>query len=175
MTVGEALNINLDEGKKITDEREQELQMIFHFEHMNVEYTGKEKWTDKRFNLVDLKKILGKWQDGLKDHGWNSLYWNNHDQPRVVSSFGDDGKYWEMSAQMLAICLHLMKGTPYIYQGEEIGMTNVEFPSINEYRDLEILAAYDKYTNMLGYTHEQMMINVFIPLAGIMEELNAVE
>ena len=111
MTVGEALNITLEEGKKITDEREHELQMIFHFEHMNVEYPGKEKWTDKRFKLVDLKKILAKWQDGLKDHGWNSLYWNNHDQPRVVSRFGDDGEYWEPSAKMLATCLHLMKGT----------------------------------------------------------------
>lgn len=157
MTVGEALNITLEEGKKITDEREHELQMIFHFEHMNVEYPGKEKWTDKRFKLVDLKKILAKWQDGLKDHGWNSLYWNNHDQPRVVSRFGDDGEYWEPSAKMLATCLHLMKGTPYIYQGEEIGMTNVKFPSISDYRDIEILAAYDKYTKMLGYTHEQMM------------------
>ncbi|CUQ52302.1 glycosidase [Hungatella hathewayi] len=157
MTVGEGLGLGLDEARKITSENSKELNMMFTFEHMDVENIGKEKWTEQRFKLKDLKQIMSKWQKGLEHEGWNSLYWNNHDQPRVVSRFGDDGLFWEKSAKMLAVCLHMMKGTPYIYQGEEIGMTNIRLKTINEYHDIESKAAYERYKNYMGYSEEKIM------------------
>ncbi len=128
----------------IQAKNENELNMVFHFEHMDLGNGPSGKWEDQPWKLTDLKKILTKWQKGLENEGWNSLYWNNHDQPRVVSRFGDDGEYREKSAKMLAVCLHMMKGTPYIYQGEEIGMTNVAFSSIEDYKDIETVNWYNE-------------------------------
>lgn len=157
MTVGEGLGLDVDQARKITDENENELNMMFTFEHVNIEGDENGKWSDQRFDLVKLKEILEKWQSGLSQAGWNSLYWDNHDQPRVVSRFGDDGVFWEESAKMLATCLHMMRGTPYIYQGEEIGMTNICLNSVDEYKDIETKSAYERYTKYLGYTDEKMM------------------
>lgn len=157
MTVGEGLGLDVDQARNITDENENELNMMFTFEHVNVEGDENGKWSDQRFDLVKLKEILAKWQEGLAGAGWNSLYWENHDQPRVVSRFGDDGVFWEESAKMLATCLHMMRGTPYIYQGEEIGMTNIRLKSVDEYKDIETKAAYERYTKYLGYSDEKMM------------------
>ena len=157
MTVGEGLGLDVDQARKITDENENELNMMFTFEHVNIEGDENGKWSDQRFDLVKLKEILEKWQSGLSQAGWNSLYWDNHDQPRVVSRFGDDGVFWEESAKMLATCLHMMRGTPYIYQGEEIGMTNICLNSVDEYKDIETKSAYQRYTKYLGYTDEKMM------------------
>lgn len=157
ITVGEAPFIDCDEALKTTDEDENELNMVFQFEHMDLENEGNNKWTSQRFELIKLKETMSKWQYALCDRGWNSLYWNNHDQPRVVSRFGDDSKYWAESAKMLATCLHLLKGTPYIYQGEEIGMTNVRHNDITDYNDIETVNAYQKFTQNLGYSNEKMM------------------
>lgn len=157
MTVGEGLSLNVEQAREITDSQAQELNMMFTFEHTTVEAGDGDKWTDERFKLVKLKKILAKWQNGLCQTGWNSLYWDNHDQPRVVSRFGDTERYWEESAKMLGTCLHMMKGTPYIYQGEELGMTNIYLDSIEEYEDIESRAAYERYTKYLGYSKEKMM------------------
>ncbi|MBF4692537.1 glycoside hydrolase family 13 protein [Fusibacter ferrireducens] len=157
MTVGETPSISVEEAQKTTDVNANELNMVFQFEHMDIENEGNSKWSDRRFELIELKHILSKWQYGLNDVGWNSLYWNNHDHPRVVSRFGDDKQYWKASAQMLATCLHMLKGTPYIYQGEEIGMTNVTLDHIDAYKDIETLNAYKRYTEELGFTNEKMM------------------
>lgn len=157
MTVGETPGVTVELAREYTGEDRQELNMVFQFEHMDVDSENGTKWTDKTFDLVQLKAILAKWQTGLKGQGWNSLYWNNHDQPRVVSRFGNDGPYWEKSAKMLGTCLHMMQGTPYIYQGEEIGMTNVAFESIEEYRDIETLNVYREFTEERGVSPEDMM------------------
>jgi len=156
MTVGEAPGITAEEAALVTDPSRKELQMMFQFEHVDVENEG-DKWSNKRFQLAKLKDILSRWQYGLEGRGWNSLYWNNHDQPRVVSRFGNDTDYWEASAKMLGICLHMLKGTPYIYQGEEIGMVNADFTSIEQYQDVETHSAYDRYVNLLGMAPDEMM------------------
>ena len=142
MTVGEMPGATVEDAKLYTDPNRKELNMVFTFEHMDVDSGPGGKWDLKPLKLSELKKVLSKWQTGLHGVGWNSLYWNNHDQPRVVSRFGNDGKYRVESAKMLGTVLHMMQGTPYIYQGEEIGMTNVRFPSIDDYRDIEILNMY---------------------------------
>lgn len=142
MTVGEMPGVTPKEALLYTGENRNELNMVFHFEHMDIDAGPNGKWDVQPWSLVELKKILSKWQVKLEKDGWNSLYWNNHDQPRVVSRFGDDGKYHKESAKMLATTLHMMKGTPYIYQGEEIGMTNVKFNSIKDYRDIETINMY---------------------------------
>lgn len=111
--------------------------MVFTFEHMDLDSGPTEKWDIRPLNLVRLKEHFEKWQTKLYGNSWNSLYWNNHDQPRIVSRFGDDQKYRIESAKMLATCLHMLQGTPYIYQGEEIGMTNVKFQTIEDYRILK--------------------------------------
>ena len=146
MTVGEAPCSSVKDAQKYTGFDRDELNMVFTFEHMDVDAENGLKWTDKRPDLVELKKVLSKWQTGLDGIGWNSLYMNNHDQPRMVSRFGNDGKYWKESAKMLAVCLHMMQGTPYIYQGEEIGMKNMKFQSIKECNDIEAINAYKEYT-----------------------------
>ncbi|KGX91063.1 oligo-1,6-glucosidase [Pontibacillus halophilus JSM 076056 = DSM 19796] len=150
MTVGEMPGVTPDEGKLYTADERNELNMVFHFEHMGVDGGEMGKWSLNGWNLTDLKEILSKWQYELEEEGWNSLYWNNHDQPRVVSRFGDDGEYRKKSAKMLGTCLHMMKGTPYIYQGEELGMTNVAFESIDQYEDLESLNMYNERVNQYG-------------------------
>lgn len=131
--------------------------MVFTFEHMDVDSDNGYKWTDKKPDLVELKRVFSKWQTGLNGVGWNSLYLNNHDQPRMVSRFGDDGKYWKESAKMLVVCLHMMQGTPYVYQGEEIGMKNMVFHNIEECNDIEAINAYKEYTSDGRITPEDMM------------------
>lgn len=172
LTVGEAPCTSVEDAQKYTGSDRHELNMIFQFEHMDVDGENGSKWTDRRFALTDLKKSLSKWQTGLDKTGWNSLYWNNHDQPRVVSRFGNDGQYWEESAKMLGTCLHMLQGTPYIYQGEEIGMTNISFSSIEEYKDIETLNAYRELTesgavtpqDMLRYIHRKSRDNARTPM-----------
>lgn len=141
MTVGETPLVTPEIAMEYVGEDRRELNMVFSFEHMDLDrdFVNLKK---KPLDVKKLKQILTKWQKGLENGGWNSLYWSNHDQPRVVSRFGDDKTYWEKSAKMLATCLHFLKGTPYIYQGEEIGMTNVRFPSIEDYRDIAALNIY---------------------------------
>ncbi|MFD1038328.1 alpha,alpha-phosphotrehalase [Virgibacillus byunsanensis] len=144
MTVGEMSSTTLENCVLYTKPDSQELDMTFQFHHLKVDYPNGDKWTKAPFDFVELKKILSRWQVGMHEgNGWNALFWCNHDQPRVVSRFGDDGKYHDQSAKMLATTLHMMKGTPYIYQGEEIGMTNPKFAKIEDYRDVESLNAYE--------------------------------
>src|SRR5690554_4416490 len=130
MTVGEMPGASTEDAKTYTNPENEELNMIFTFEHMNLDGVNGDKWNLKPINLVELKENFEKWQTSLHGVGWNSLYWNNHDQPRIVSRFGNDQEYRVESAKMLATCLHMLQGTPYIYQGEEIGMTNICFDSI---------------------------------------------
>lgn len=157
MTVGETVGATVEEAKKYAGEKENELNMIFHFEHV----TGDGeigKWTDKKPDLLRLKRIFSKWQTELEGCAWNSLYWDNHDQPRAVSRFGNDSEqYRELSAKMLATCLHMMSGTPYIYQGEELGMTNFPFRKMSQFRDIEILNAYKELVGGGLVSHDQMM------------------
>lgn len=143
LTVGECGSADPELGVLYSDPARKELSMIFQFEHVSLDQIpGKEKWDLKPLDLTDLKRVFTKWQATLENHGWNSLFWDNHDQPRVVSRWGDEGKYRVESAKMLATLLHGMKGTPYIYQGEEIGMTNMRFESIDDFADIESRNAY---------------------------------
>ncbi|WP_413303205.1 alpha-glucosidase [Bacillus sp. 1P10SD] len=160
MTVGEMPGTTPEDAILYTNPERNEVNMIFTFEHMDLDSATGGKWNLKPLNLVDLKENLAKWQVGLHNKGWNSLYWNNHDQPRIVSRFGNDQEYRVESAKMLAACLHFMQGTPYIYQGEEIGMTNVKFDSLEDYRDIETLNMY-KERSALGYTHEEIMTSIY--------------
>ena len=138
LTVGETPGATLEDAILYTDAAREEVDMIFQFEHVGLDNAGGSKWSPVPLDLLALKETLGKWQAGLADRGWNSLYWNNHDQPRIVSRFGDDSpEYRERSAKMLGGLLHLHRGTPYIYQGEELGMTNMAFRSIDEMNDIE--------------------------------------
>ncbi|MFI6082913.1 alpha-glucosidase [Streptomyces sp. NPDC051217] len=142
LTVGEMPGVTVDEARLFTDPARAEVDMVFQFEHVGLDH-GDGKFDVRPLNLLDLKASLGRWQDGLGGTGWNSLYWNNHDQPRVVSRFGDDGPGNRVrSATMLATVLHLHRGTPYVYQGEELGMTNAPFTSIDDFRDIESLNHY---------------------------------
>lgn len=157
MTVGEITSCTIEQAKQYTGENEHELSMLFQFEHTDVDAGPYGKWTPVPLDLVKLKKILTKWQYGLQEEGWNSLFWDNHDQPRVLSRFGNLD-YMQDSAKMLATTLHFLKGTPYIYQGEEIGMTNYPFTSLDEVRDVEVFNAYqDLVKDKKALTHEQMM------------------
>ncbi|REJ10253.1 alpha-glucosidase [Halobacillus trueperi] len=160
MTVGEMPGASPEDAKRYTDPENEELNMIFTFEHMDLDSNG-DKWNWTDLNLVDLKENFEKWQTSLHGVGWNSLYWNNHDQPRIVSRFGNDGEYRVKSAKMLAICLHMMQGTPYIYQGEELGMTNVNFETLEEYRDIELLNMY-KEKKEQGWSHEDLMKAIYV-------------
>lgn len=148
ITVGETSGVTVDEAKKYASEDGTELNMVFQFEHMDLDGGESFKWNKRKVDLIELKKVLSKWQKELEGKAWNSLYWNNHDQPRIVSRLGNDSdKYREISAKMLATCLHMMKGTPYIYQGEELGMTNMSFESIDDFRDIESINAYNELTS----------------------------
>lgn len=148
ITVGETSGVTVDEAKKYASEDGTELNMVFQFEHMDLDGGESFKWNKRKIDLIELKKVLSKWQKELEGKAWNSLYWNNHDQPRIVSRLGNDSDmYREISAKMLATCLHMMKGTPYIYQGEELGMTNMSFESIDDFRDIESINAYNELTS----------------------------
>ncbi|KQL35122.1 alpha-glucosidase [Psychrobacillus sp. FJAT-21963] len=160
LTVGEMPGASTEDARIYTNPENQEVNMIFTFEHMNLDSGPNEKWDVRPLELVALKRNLEKWQHALHEVGWNSLYWNNHDQPRVVSRFGEDGAFREVSAKMLAICLHMLQGTPYIYQGEELGMTNVKFDSLSEYRDIETLNMY-KEKRQQGIAHETIMSSIY--------------
>ena len=143
LTVGETWGATPEVAKLYSNPKRKELSMVFQFEHIGLDQIeGKEKWDLKKLELLDLKKVLSKWQTELEGQGWNSLFWNNHDLPRIVSRWGNDKEFRVESAKMLATLLHGMKGTPYIYQGEELGMTNVRFEDINEYNDIESLNMY---------------------------------
>ncbi|HEX6248608.1 MAG TPA: alpha-glucosidase [Nocardioidaceae bacterium] len=141
LLVGETPGTTLDEARKYTDQSRKEVDMVFQFEHVEVD-RGASKWDVLPFDMRVLRRSLADWQEGLADVGWNSLYWDNHDQPRVVSRFGDDGEHRERSAKLLATVLHLLRGTPYIYQGDELGMTNHPFASIEELQDIESVNYY---------------------------------
>ena len=156
ISVGETPDVTPDDALLYVSPKRNELNMVFQFDHMGLDYEGL-KWCDPVFDLVKLKKILSQWQIGLNGRGWNSLFWNNHDQPRVVSRFGNDGQYRVLSAKMLAVCLYMMQGTPYIYQGEELGMTNADFKSIKQYRDIETHNAYYEFTQNRSVAPEDMM------------------
>lgn len=154
MTVGETAGVTIEQAQQYAGEDAHELNMVFQFEH--VEGDGKYgKWTDEKIPLVTLKKILSRWQTELYGKAWNSLFWDNHDQPRAVSRFGDDRPmYREVSAKMLATCLHMLQGTPYIYQGEELGMTNYPFRSPDDFRDIESVNAYREWCSEGRLSHE---------------------
>ncbi len=154
MTVGETPGVTTELAKQYAGENTHELNMVFQFEH--VEGDGRYgKWTDEKIPLTTLKKILSRWQTQLYDQAWNSLFWDNHDQPRAVSRFGDDRpQYREASAKMLATCLHMLQGTPYIYQGEELGMTNYPFAGPDDFRDIESINAYREWCSDGPLSHE---------------------
>jgi oligo-1,6-glucosidase len=155
MTVGETSGVTVEEAQRYAGEDSHELNMVFQFEH--VESDGKYgKWTDEKVPLSFLKDNLSKWQTTLYGKAWNSLFWDNHDQPRAVSRFGDDRpEYREVSAKMLATCLHMMQGTPYVYQGEELGMTNYPFQSKEDFRDIESIHAYEDWVESGKVTREE--------------------
>lgn len=158
MTVGEAACVTLEEARKYAGYDRHELNTVFQFEHVEGVKGPLGKWTDEKLSLTQLKRIFKKWDEGMDGIGWNTLFWSNHDQPRAVSRFGDDSpKYRELSAKMLGTCLHMMRGTPYIYQGEELGMTNAGFESLEQYRDLESINAYREYVSGGMASHEEMM------------------
>lgn len=158
MTVGECAGVTLEEAKKYASSNEKELNMVFQFDHMGVDSDEKgTKWCTRKMDLRDLKEILTRWQKGLENIAWNSLYWENHDQPRSVSRFGNDKEYWEVSAKMLATCLHMMQGTPYVYQGEELGMTNTVFETIDDFRDLESINAYHELIGQGVFKEDELM------------------
>ena len=157
MTVGECWGATPEIGRLYTDPERKELSMIFQFEQIQLDKKpGGQRWDLKSLYLPDLKRVFSKWQTELEGHGWNSLFWNNHDLPRIVSRWGNDGEYRVLSAKMLATLLHGMKGTPYIYQGEEIGMTNVPFQTIDEFPDIETQNIY-KERLKAGFTEEETM------------------
>lgn len=147
ITVGECSGVTVEEAKKYAAADGRELSMVFQFEHMDLDGGESFKWNDRKIKLSELKQVLSKWQTQLQGKAWNSLYWCNHDQPRMLSRLGkDSGQYRERSAKMLATCLHMMQGTPYVYQGEELGMTNYPFRSLDEFRDIESINAYHELT-----------------------------
>jgi oligo-1,6-glucosidase len=151
LTVGETPGVSPQDGLKITHEENGPLNMLFQFEHMDLDQVPQgSKWDFRALDLLDLKRVMTRWQKELANQGWNSLYLSNHDQPRALSRFGDDGPYRVESAKMLATFLHMLQGTPYVYQGEEIGMTNVKFESIEDYRDIETLNVYKEYVEDRG-------------------------
>ncbi|MGP6146412.1 glycoside hydrolase family 13 protein [Jeotgalibaca sp. A122] len=162
MTVGETWSATPADAPLYSDPQRKELSMVFQFEHIGLdEQPGKSKWDLKPLNIIDLKKTLTKWQTEIGENSWNSLFWNNHDTPRIVSRWGNDNEYRVESAKLFAILLHLMKGTPYIYQGEEIGMTNRELSDISQARDIETI---NMYHDRLGSGYDE---------AAIFESLNA--
>jgi oligo-1,6-glucosidase len=141
LTVGEMPGVTVEEARLFTDLRRGELDMVFQFEHVGLDQAAS-KWDPRPLDLRELKASMARWQAGLAELGWNSLYWDNHDQPRVVSRFGDDGEHRVVSAKTLGTVLHLHHGTPYVYQGEELGMTNSPFAGIGDFRDIESVNYY---------------------------------
>ncbi|SER94163.1 Maltogenic Amylase, C-terminal domain [Gracilibacillus ureilyticus] len=162
LKVGETWGATTENAKLYSDPNRKELNMVFQFEHMNLDkIPGKRRWDLKKLELVELKQVLSKWQYALDQEGWNSLFWNNHDLPRIVSRWGNDREYRVESAKMLATLLHGMKGTPYVYQGEEIGMTNAAFNSIDDYIDIETQNVY-KERIKAGFSEEEIMESFYM-------------
>ncbi|MBN1535680.1 MAG: alpha-glucosidase [Anaerolineales bacterium] len=164
LTVGEAATATPEIGIEITHEETGVLNMLFQFEHVELDSAephGVGKWQHKPLDLLEMKRVMTNWQKALEGKGWNSLYFSNHDQPRQVSRFGDDGEYRVESAKMLATFLHMQPGTPYIYQGEEIGMTNVKFESIEDYRDIETHNMYRIAVNEMGFDPRFVMEMIY--------------
>ena len=161
ITVGETWGADPERAKRYSNPDGSEFSMVFQFEHVMLDQEeGKEKWDLSPLPFVELKKNFAKWQKELHGSGWNSLFWNNHDLPRIVSRWGNDKEYRVESAKMLATILHGMQGTPYIYQGEELGMTNVRFPDITHYRDIETLHMYEERLEA-GYKKEDIMKSIY--------------
>lgn len=161
LTVGETWGATPEIAKLYSNPARKELSMVFQFEHIGLDQIeGKEKWDVKPLELLELKKVLSKWQTALGEEGWNSLFWNNHDLPRIVSRWGNDKEYRVESAKMLGTLLHGMKGTPYIYQGEELGMTNIRLENIEDYNDIESINMY-KDRIKKGYSHEEIMNSIY--------------
>ncbi len=157
VTVGEMSSTSLKHCIRYSAPEEKELSMCFHFHHLKVDYQGGDKWSLMAPDYKKLKELFVEWQTGMQEgNGWNALFWCNHDQPRIVSRLGDEGTYWKESAKMLAGMIHLMRGTPYIYQGEEIGMLNAHYPSIKQYRDVESLNYYQILLDQ-GKTEEEAL------------------
>lgn len=157
MTVGEMSSTTVPNGVQYSNPENEELSMIFSFHHLKVDYENGEKWTKVDYDFMELKKILDEWQDGMsKGNGWNALFWNNHDQPRAISRFGDPVNHFEASAKQQAQTIHLLRGTPYIYQGEEIGMTNPNYSDISDFVDVETINAYEELKEK-GLEHEEIM------------------
>ena len=169
MTVGEAAGVTVEEAKRYANNEGTELGMVFHFEHTDGSSNSESvvgKWTVNPPRLTYVRSILNKWQTELEGKAWGSLYWDNHDQPRAVSRFGNDSKEWrEVSAKMLATVLHMQKGTPYIYQGEEFGMTNMHFESIDDCRDIEEINAYQQYVTDHKLVDAETMLRCFDTIA----------
>lgn len=157
ITVGEMSSTSLENCVRYTNPEEKELSMCFSFHHLKVDYRNGNKWQLMEPDFRLLKKLLMTWQTGMaENNGWNAVFWCNHDQPRAVSRFGDDGKYWKESAKMLAAAVHMLRGTPYIFQGEELGMTNANFTSVEEYRDVESRNYYEILLKQ-GKTEEEAL------------------
>jgi oligo-1,6-glucosidase len=156
LTVGETPATSVAQARLLTDPARRELDMVFQFDHVELDQ-GHDKWDVLPFDLVALKRTFERWQTGLAETGWNSLYWNNHDQPRIVSRWGDDGAYRELSAKLLATVLHLHRGTPYVYQGEELGMTNVPFASIEDFADIQSRNHYFEATERRGQPPSEVL------------------
>jgi oligo-1,6-glucosidase len=161
MTVGETPGVTPEQASLYVGEDRDELHMLFQFEHVDIDSGPGGKWDVAPWKLTDLKRIFTKWQIELQGKGWNSLYLSNHDQPRMVSRFGNDQEYRLESAKMLATFLHTLQGTPYIYQGEEIGMTNVQFDSIDDYQDIETLNMYREKVTEGGANAQKVMESIY--------------
>jgi oligo-1,6-glucosidase len=157
LTVGEMPGVTIDDARLFTDPARAEVDMVFQFEHVGLDRGRDDKFDVRPLRLTDLKASFGRWQVGLADVGWNSLYWDNHDQPRIVSRFGDDAEYRRESATMLATVLHLHRGTPYVYQGEELGMTNAHFTRFDQYRDIESLRHVEQ-ARALGHSSDEELL-----------------
>lgn len=161
LTVGECWGATPEIAKLYSDPENRELSMVFQFEHIGLDQQpGREKWDLKPLELVDLKRVFHKWQTCFDKDGWNSLFWNNHDLPRIVSRWGNDNEGRVESAKMLATLLHGLSGTPYIYQGEELGMTNIRYTDIQDYKDIETLNMY-KDRIAKGYSHDEIMESIY--------------
>lgn len=161
LTVGETAGVTVEEAKKYAGEDEHELNMVFQFEHVEIGNKD-DKWNRNPVPLVEFKQIIGKWQTELYGKAWNSLYLSNHDQPRCVSRFGNDSpEYRDRSAKMLATCMHMLQGTPYIYQGEELGMTNYPFTDMKQFRDVETINAYRELVTESHKREEKELISCF--------------
>ena len=180
MTVGEMSSTTVEHGVQYSNPENEELSMIFSFHHLKVDYTDGEKWTKADFDFMELKKILDEWQEGMsKGNGWNALFWNNHDQPRAISRFGDPVNHFEASAKLQAQTIHLLRGTPYVYQGEEIGMTNPNYSDIQDFADVETINAYKElsekelqHEEIMGIIREKSRDNARTPMQWS-NELNA--